>query len=227
MLQRKIPPEIFGDVFHRDLQQLAGSHELQTFLEIGSSSGEGSTNALVTGIRERPDRADVRLFCVEVSRERADTLRNHYENDTFVRCYNVSSIPSSDFPSAEELFHFFHKVRNPFNLKKARHKYETACKEIEADLCYLREQGTDGHGIRLIKEENGIRHFDFVLIDGSEFAGERELLEVLGAKVIALDDIRTFKCWTAHQLLKAHPGYRLFRQSKRTRNGYSIFKRQF
>lgn len=227
MLQRTIPAEILNDKFHAELVKLAQSSALRTYLEIGSSSGEGSTSALAGGIRARSDKANVRLFCMEVSKERANTLQSYYAQDEFVRCYNVSSIPSDAFPDEGELEHFFFKVRYPFKPRKAQRKFEEAQRGLKVDLDYLREHGADGYGIRQIKQENQISNFDFVLIDGSEYAGERELMEVMGAKVIALDDIQTFKCWTAHRLLLAHPGYRLVSQSKRTRNGFSIFERRY
>ncbi len=224
-LEELIPPEINNNSFYADLKAFARRPDLMTFLEIGSSSGEGSTHALVSGIRQRPDNRDVRLFCMEVSRQRAKALTRHYRDDGFVHCYNLSSVPAASFPDDEELIHYFCKVRYPFNRRKAAAKLGVARRDLRRDIEYIAESGKDGHGIRTIKSENGIRHFDFALIDGSEYTGERELWEVIGARIIALDDIRTFKCWNAHRIMKAHPGYKLFRMSRRVGNGYSIFVR--
>ncbi|WP_419912368.1 hypothetical protein [Hoeflea sp.] len=226
-LNELIPPEIRGNAFYNDLHKIACRTDIRTFLEIGSSSGEGSTHALVSGLRKRPDTDELRLFCLEISKQRADALQAHYQEDGFVRCYNMSSIPAAAFPTDPELEHFYCNVRYPLKPRKAADKLSMARNDMRTDLEYLVASGADGHGIRAIKAENGIRDFDFALIDGSEFAGERELWEVMGAKIIALDDIMTFKCWNAHRILKAHSGYRLTSMSRRVRNGYSIFERRY
>ncbi|MBT8630965.1 hypothetical protein AOC23_02610 [Polynucleobacter paneuropaeus] len=49
------------------------------------------------------------------------------------------------------------------------------------------------NGVDKIKNDNNIKTFDMVLIDGSEFSGERDLHSIMGAKLIALDDINAFK----------------------------------
>lgn len=225
-LEELIPPEIKSNAFYDDLHEIARREDIHTFLEIGSSSGEGSTHALVSGLRKRPDTHEVRLFCLEISKQRAKALQAHYREDTFLRCYNMSSIPAAAYPTDAELIHFYCRVRYPLKPGKAAEKLGIARRDMRTDLEYLAASGADGHGIRMIKAENGIRNFDFALIDGSEFAGERELWEVMGARIIALDDIKTFKCWNAHRILRAHSGYRLFRMSRRVNNGYSIFVRR-
>ncbi len=223
-----IAPEIHGDAFHRSLFELAKRPDLHSFLEIGSSSGEGSTQALVSGIRTRDDRSDVRMFCMEISRARFEELQNNYADDGFVHCYNVSSIPAAAFPGAAEVERF-HQVseRYRFRPKRRARKLTQTLGWLQRDLDYIAESGADGAGIRLIKQDQGIEFFDFVLIDGSEFTGERDLYEVIGAKVIALDDIRSFKCYNAHRILMADINYRLLEKRPHTRNGFSIFERVF
>ena len=66
-----------------------------------------------------------------------------------------------------------------------------------------------------------------VLIDGSEFTGERELYETTGAKVIALDDVNAFKCWNAYQMLLHTTNYELKEHDFSLKNGYAIFERKF
>ena len=70
-------------------------------------------------------------------------------------------------------------------------------------------------------------YFDLVLIDGSEFTGERDLWSVMGSKFIALDDVFAFKCWNAYQTLLHHSSYSLVCCDFNTRNGYAFFKRIF
>ena len=63
-----IPPEIVDDEFYEVIRTLARTATVRTVLEIGSSTGEGSTRAFVEGLSENPVRP--RLFCLEVSHPR-------------------------------------------------------------------------------------------------------------------------------------------------------------
>ena len=47
-----IPPEIKNDEFYVAIQKICKEEDIETVLEIGSSSGGGSTEAFVTGLRE-------------------------------------------------------------------------------------------------------------------------------------------------------------------------------
>ncbi|MEY3333612.1 MAG: hypothetical protein RLZZ176_1912, partial [Cyanobacteriota bacterium] len=84
-LNQLIPPEIKNDEFYAAIQKLAREENITTVLEIGSSSGAGSTEAFVTGIRNNPNRPN--LFCMEVSQIRFEQLNKRYEKDKFVKCY--------------------------------------------------------------------------------------------------------------------------------------------
>lgn len=53
------------------------------------------------------------------------------------------------------------------------------------------------NGVSKIKVESNIKIFDMVLIEGSEFSGERDLQAVMGSKLIALADTNAFKCYNA------------------------------
>ena len=50
-----IPAEIKNDDFYACIQKLAQIEDIATILEIGSSSGAGSTEAFVTGMRNNPN----------------------------------------------------------------------------------------------------------------------------------------------------------------------------
>jgi hypothetical protein len=67
--------------------------------------------------------------------------------------------------------------------------------------------------------------FDAVLIDGSEFTGERELGLVDGARFILLDDTRSFKNWLGQERLLADSRYRRVAWSWFFRNGWAAFER--
>jgi hypothetical protein len=222
-MENIIQPEILNDEFHATLKKYAERQDLKTFLEIGSSSGGGSTDAFVTGIKQRSDISDVRLFCMEVSRTRFKALATHYASEDFVRCYNISSIAADDFPSENEVINFFNSTKTTLN----NYPLETVLGWLKTDIKYVKESGSDTNGIKLIKKANHIKDFDMVLIDGSEFTGERELNLTNGAKVIALDDVNAFKCWNAYQILLNTTHYKLAEHDFSLRNGYAFFEKKF
>ncbi|HEV3162614.1 MAG TPA: oligosaccharide flippase family protein, partial [Isosphaeraceae bacterium] len=96
-----IAPEIKNDDFYRTIEELSAAADIQTVVEIGSSSGLGSTEALVQGLRRNPHRPT--LFCIEISRARCAQLRARYAGQGFVTGYNVSSVPVEGFVSPEEV----------------------------------------------------------------------------------------------------------------------------
>lgn len=222
-MENIIQPEILNDEFHATLKRYALRHDLKKFLEIGSSSGGGSTDAFVNSIKQRDDASEVRLFCMEVSRIRFKALANHYAAEDFVRCYNISSIPANELPSKEEVINFYNSTHTTLN----NYPLETVLDWLRQDIEYIKNSGSDVNGIRLIKQANQIQNFDMVLIDGSEFTGERELFDTTGAKVIALDDVNAFKCWNAYQILLHTTHYELKEHNFSLRNGYAIFEKKF
>ena len=64
-----------------------------------------------------------------------------------------------------------------------------------------------------------------VLIDGSEFTGQAELSLVMGAKIIALDDINAFKNYQSYQVLINDPNYKIIAREMGLRNGFAIFEK--
>lgn len=64
-----------------------------------------------------------------------------------------------------------------------------------------------------------------VLIDGSEFTGQAGLSLVMGAKIIALDDINAFKNFQSYQSLINDPNYKIIAREVGLRNGFAIFEK--
>lgn len=216
-----IPPEITCDSFYSTLKDITAHKELKTFLEIGSSSGAGSTKALVEGLSTRVD--SPKLFCMELSRERYIALYNSYKEHPFIYTYNLSSLPASAFPSEDEVRYFYDHVES--NLRA--YDIDTVIDWLRQDRDYLQKHGLDFNGINFIKKCHNIETFDFVLIDGSEFLGEVELQSVWKSKVIALDDIKTFKNYASYSRLKASFSYKLIQEDLTLRHGYAIFERTY
>ena len=222
-LEDIIPAEVLNDEFYNQLISIASRPELKTFLEIGSSSGGGSTQALVDGIKQRADRTGVSLFCMELSRIRFTKLCETYAAEEFVKTYNLSSIATSEFPSATEVEFFYNNTKT--NINNAA--LSTVLEWRSQDLAYIKTNALDANGIQFIIQANQIDKFDFVLIDGSEFTGERELTYILGAQVIALDDINAFKCFSAFNILSSHFAYKLISFDRNVRNGFAIFEKRY
>ncbi|MBT9313003.1 glycosyltransferase family 4 protein [Leptothoe kymatousa] len=220
-LDKIIPPEIAEDAFYAYLVQLCQESSVQTILEIGSSAGQGSTKAFVSGIQASIHSTNKQLFCIEVSRVRFETLQKFYQDESFVKCYNCSSVPISDFPTRRELAQFY----NAFTTGLNAYSLDEVFRWLDQDIEYVKRQSVPETGIRNIKQEHNIAFFDLVLIDGSEFTGEAELDEVYGARYICLDDINTYKNHENHNRLCEDKNYELVIEDRSTRNGFSIFKR--
>lgn len=221
-LDQLIPPEIFNDSFYKALMEIAKREDLSTYLEIGSSSGEGSTKALATALSQKKSRSS-RLFCMEVSRTRYTELMRSYEHNPSVTAYNLSSVSIDQFPSEQQVRQFYGSTKTNLN----NYSLDTVLGWLKQDLDYIQENRLNFRGIDFIKSCNDIKFFDFVLIDGSEFTGEVELQHVWGARIIALDDINSFKCFSAFVRLRHHVGYKCISQDISLRNGYAIFERLF
>lgn len=221
-LDKIIAPEIKNDPFFEHLHTYASNPRLRTFLEIGSSSGGGSTEAFVKGIRKRSNKESVSLYCMELSQARFQLLKETYHADSFVKAFNLSSISSSEFPSEADVIYFYKNIPTKLNNTKLK----TVLDWYRADLDYIQKSNNDQNGIEFIKHDQSIIQFDMVLIDGSEFTGERELELVIGASVIALDDTETYKCHAALQRLSKDQRYKLITHRPEIRNGYAIFERK-
>ena len=214
-----ILPEIKNDEFYTLIQRIAQDENVNTVLEIGSLSGEGSTEAFVTGLRKNPNQPT--LFCLEVSKVRCNALKNRYRNDAFVKGYNASSVSINKLPSEQEVKKFYYQFQTGLN----KYPLEQVLEWLRQDKEYLHTSEVPDEGIKKIKQENQIDFFDLVLIDGSEFTGSTELIEVYGAKFILLDDINTFKNYYNYLKLKNDEGYKIIAENKKLRNGYAVFKK--
>ncbi len=190
-IDRIIPPEILDDELYRLIEALASREKLEHVLEIGSSSGAGSTSAFVRALKRNPNNPS--LYCMELSKARFDALSRAYENESFVKCFNVSSVSLEEFPDSRDIANFYASISTSLN----RYPLPQVEGWLAQDIEYIKTSGVRQNGIEIIKREAGIEFFDMVLIDGSEFTGCAELDHVYGASIILLDDTNAFKCWHA------------------------------
>jgi hypothetical protein len=217
---KTIPPEIVDDEFYEVIRSLASTAPVRTMLEIGSSTGAGSTRAFVDGLHKNANRP--LLFCLEVSRPRFKELVARYVSDPQVKCYNLTSVPLSRFPTETDVISFYRERKSQLNRVPLRE----VLRWLRQDLRYVSRLGAPQDGIQTIKKENGVDTFGMVLIDGSEFTGPAELDEVYGADYILLDDIGTFKNLGNYERLVADPSYELQASNRALRNGYAVFVRR-
>lgn len=218
-LDELIPPEITGDAFAEVIEEIGAIAGVREILEIGSSTGEGSTAAWVRGALRNSERP--RLHCMEVSNERHAALVERWQAYEFVHCYHLSTVPLERFPSPADVERFYRETPSRLN----EFDLETVLGWLRQDVRYLRRHDLSSTGIAEVKAQHGIEAFDAVLIDGSEFTGRAELDAVYGARFLLLDDTETFKNWDNLRRLRADPAYRLVRADPHTRNGYAVFER--
>lgn len=220
-LDRIMAPQVKRERFYRAIQRVAATAGVRTILEIGASSGDGSTEALVSGALTNPD-GPPSIHTIEVSKQRFAALAERYRELDFVHCHNVSSIAAGRFPDEDEVTRFYRAVRS----KLRNNRLEKVLGWLRQDLAYLGQHPElSVDGIARIKAETGIQVFDAVLIDGSEFTGERELALVEGARFVLLDDTRTFKNWKSQEKLLSDARYRRIAWSWFFRNGWAVFER--
>lgn len=219
-LDHIIPAEISGDKFYTALNLLAGKEDVSNILEIGSSSGRGSTQALVEGLKHKQQFNSISLFTIEVSKQRHEELSNYYLDIPFIHCYHGSSVSVNELPSTSQVEYFYDNI----SCGLQKYSKQEVLRWLSQDIQYLVDHGHDKDDcISRIRSDHKIDNFDLVLIDGSEFSGIIELNKVMGAKYIALDDTNTYKCYEARKVLLEHPCYQLIEEDQALRNGYSIF----
>ena len=97
-----IQPEIVEDEFYKLINEYAGRNDLKSYLEIGSSSGQGSTKAIVEGILSK-NSLNVSLHCLEISQVRFNKLYDYYSDYSFVKVHQQTSVPLTEYPSKKEV----------------------------------------------------------------------------------------------------------------------------
>lgn len=213
-----IPPEIVNDGFSRLISQVAAEPSVSTAVEIGSSNGAGSTQALVAGLQAKPYK---RLYCLEVSAPRFADLCAMYSGQPWVIPINTTSVGLTDFPTAANVADFYR--RHPDSPMR-RTSLRTVLRWLEQDVKYVSNLKEQRCGIDLIKDDLRDGTIDLVLIDGSEFTGSAELQHLYGTAYVLLDDIRTFKNSLNYARLKDDRNYELIAEDPAYRNGYAAFR---
>lgn len=214
-----IAPEILNDEFHQAIYSIASTQALEHILEIGSSSGEGSTDAWVRGIAANQHKPT--LHCIELSKPRFEVLTEHYRDNPQVRCYWASSVGLESFPSEEEVTHFYNATPS----KLRQWPLAEVLSWRRADIDYVKTHSAPSDGIKQALRATKQNTFDAVLIDGSEFTGVAEFAQIYGARWILLDDILTYKNWEVLHFLAQDSRYQTITVQTQVRNGFALFLR--
>ena len=217
-LSSLIPPEIKNDNFYEAiLRTLTTRTDTKTIIEIGSSSGEGSTKALLEGSSSY----GAHLFCLEISQERINKLLMEHEGVERLKAYRYSSVPIDQFMTKDQVADFYNTVKTSLN----QYPLDMVIQWHDQDVNYIRDNSLEQNGISKIKADHGIDIFDVAFIDGSCFTAEAELKQVYGSSVIMLDDTNDIKNYRNLQALLKDDSYKLLQQDNSIRNGFAIFER--
>ena len=217
-----IPPEIRNDEFSEWIIKICAQDDVRTILEIGASSGEGSTQQILTGIQQSGTPKE--LYSVEAIRDRYKELEKNLSGYSFAHAYHGSSVSIDEHPTLEAIADFFGDNPSHGQVYKPQQFLGWA----KEGLGLLAEtKGKMSHDIiNDIKREKSIDLFDVALLDGSEFTGLVELHKVYGAKYLLLDDICTYKNAESRANLLSDPNYEEIHCNKQLRNGFAVFKRK-
>jgi len=211
-------PEIYYDELFFLIKEYVKNYKPKTILEIGSWDGTGSTLAFLQGVTENNLQNDTSLFCLEAQKDRFEKLLNNTISYSFVKCYNRLSGNINDLRSEQEISDFMDKYPQLIISQNPKEKVFGWRKEED-----VWPVGVPDNGVTLIKEENNIKDFDMVLLDGSEFTGVADFKLTRNSGIFILDDINAMKNYENYLTLQADNDYSLIQESWQLRNGYAVF----
>ncbi len=218
-----IPPEIKDDELYDRLIDTIRlfAHEIQTVLEVGASSGDGSTEAIASALSQYvPSKT---FYTIEASPVRYEILKQRYANiDWLIPMLGSSVFLEEYVPKGyAEFYHKKHKRRfGQYDLSFLLDWYVN-------EKALIQDNNLPQGVIDSIKKENNIDFFDFVILDGSPYTGYSEFQKILGAKIIVFDDVLDIKHDKSHELLKAMTEYECIYCNLLHRNGYSIWVKKY
>jgi len=222
-LNQIIPPEIKNDLFANAITSIIANNKINTILEIGSSSGLGSTAAIIKGI-ELSGR-NCQVYCIEVSKERANEFRKN-RKESYVHLYNYCSVALENYMDDDEIEILISNFPNQDKINK--NHIPLFKKWRQEEINYIKQNRIPLFGIQNILEHNDLKSFDFVLIDGSIFTASTERFDLYDVSTwFVLDDIIDLKNYENHTFFKVNPDWQLMIEHFEIRNGFSIFKNKF
>jgi len=215
-----IKPEIVNDELYSLIVELVTHNELRNLIEVGASGGEGSTEAIVSGLNKGLNKA-AKVFSIELSKERHLGLAKRWIEEPRLNAIHGSSIDICDFPTIEQVTSMWIEGKT----RLSNMPIGTILKWYKQDIDYMRQHGQTTSVVKQIKSLYQIKDFDFALIDASEFTGLVDFELLYGTQIIVLDDVTTFKCYQARNILLMDENYELIYENINLRHGFAAFKR--
>lgn len=219
-----IEPEIINDELFDQIRYIVYEYNMTTIIEIGSSNGKGSTQAIVSGIKATGLEEKAKVFCIEPSKIRCQELAKNHRNNSFIIPYNYCSRELKDYLNEEIIEEFYNNIKTNLN----NYSLETVLKWREEEINYIKEKRIPFNGIDAIMAHNDINRFDIAILDGSAFTGMADCLKLIYcADWIILDDINGIKNYFSDNILDGDKAsYKLICRNFNLRNGYSVFKKR-
>ncbi|MGA2971389.1 MAG: hypothetical protein ABSE39_02050 [Candidatus Bathyarchaeia archaeon] len=197
----------FGEI----ISSVAKDSRFQTFLEIGTWNGQGSTRCFIDALLGRDD--DYLFISLENDRGLYACATKHWKgkiNDKIQLVYGTVVRPD-EIMKEEEI-----RAHPLFGSQMAKDHY------------YLHYQSdVDNSGTAPLVIERIPSKIDVLLLDGGEFSGYAEWskLRHRGLKVVLLDDINTMKNSTVFEELRQDGGWNVALEDRGDRNGIAVFVR--
>jgi hypothetical protein len=207
-------PEIKLDTsFGKDIIKYLNYFNIKSAIEIGSGSGNGSTQCFLQYFDSLHDK-DKELHCFEPVESWFKDLQKNIEGRNYCKLYNCSAISYSDLLVKDFDSDFYN---SSYNQLKDSYDKNILKSWYDLELPYFKE--SENTILSTIKA-------DAVLIDGSEFSGYSEFKQLHPSiSLIFLDDCLTaFKTNQVYIELSNNPEWKLIRVNLE-RNGYAIFRK--
>lgn len=218
-------PEIVkGDLLYEQIVNLVRKYKPKTILEIGSANGLGSTQAFIEGICIAGIYNVCKLYCLEANPDNYTDLIDNTAKHEFVVRYNMTSAPISEYMSEEDIEYFMKAHGYMFNIK--RYNVNTVIGWRRNELDMLAKGLVKENGIEFIKQRNGLKKFDMVLMDGSAFCGVADAKRVANADVIIMDDTLDIKNLYSFREIAKECMHDLIYSNSKYRNGCLVIAKR-
>jgi len=183
----------------KQLCKYAQDENINTFLEVGTWNGLGSTRCFIEGFKKR--KIPFKFYSLECNKEKSDFAKKLYsglENVHILDQVLLNKMPLNIF----EVFPVLLENKDFYYWNNIDFK-NMADKKIFAEQEW----------------------FDFVFLDGGEFTTWFEYNIIKDkCKILALDDVFTYKCKKIVEELKSSKQWKILHESNE-RNGSMIFSR--
>ena len=197
--------QICNDSFSNEITKYAANLTYNTFLEIGTWNGLGSTKAFSNGFINRDD--DYVFYSLECNNEKcSDAVKLYTDNN---KIHILNEVIWNEEPAD------FYKIF-PQCLTNNMYKHWNEVDIINMKKCSL-----------FLDRPNLPAIFDVILLDGGEFTTYYEFQILKNrCKILMLDDINVDKCKLIVEEIESDPSWKII-QKINIRNGFLIAEKLF